>query len=154
MKNILVAIDFSNVSEEVVKKGAEMAKAFSSHLWIVHVGAPNPDFIGYEAGPRHERDWRTETLHQEHRTMQDKAKEVEKYGIKATPLLVQGPTIESILKEASRLKAELIVVGSHGHGVLHDVLVGSVTKGLLRRSPHPLLVIPAQKKKTIVLDCS
>jgi nucleotide-binding universal stress UspA family protein len=50
--------------------------------------------------------------------------------------------VETTLKEAESLKAELIVLGSHGHGAVYDVLVGSYSAGIIRRSKLPVLVVP------------
>ncbi|NOR45584.1 MAG: universal stress protein, partial [Candidatus Delongbacteria bacterium] len=55
MKNILAPIDFSDVSEKVIFEAAEFAKAFSCKLWLLHVAAPEPDFVGYTVGPKEER---------------------------------------------------------------------------------------------------
>ncbi|MEY2831959.1 MAG: hypothetical protein RLZZ574_1217, partial [Cyanobacteriota bacterium] len=63
-----------------------------------------------------------------------------------TPLLVQGATIETILREASKLRADMIIIGSHGHGALYRALVGNVTEGVIRKALCPILVIPAQTK--------
>ena len=52
-------------------------------------------------------------------------------GLTATPLLVQGPTVETILAESERLHADLIVVGS-------------VSEGVVRGSSRPVLVVPAR----------
>ncbi|MEM7757679.1 MAG: universal stress protein [Cyanobacteria bacterium P01_A01_bin.40] len=146
MKNILAAIDFSDVSSAVVDKAAELANSFGSKLWLIHVAAPDPDFVGYDTGPQCERDWRAKVLRKEHRYLQDKALELEEKGIKVTPLLVQGATVETILQETSKLKAEMVVIGSHGRGALYKTLVGSVSEGVIRRSLCPVLVIPAKTK--------
>jgi len=60
-------------------------------------------------------------------------------------LLLQGATIATVLTEADRLEANLLVIGSHGHGAVYDLLVGSVSEGLVRRSKRPMLVVPAAK---------
>jgi len=57
-------------------------------------------------------------------------------------LLVRGPTVDTTLKEAKNLKAELIVVGAHGHGAVYDVLIGSYSAGIIRKSTLPVLVVP------------
>jgi nucleotide-binding universal stress UspA family protein len=49
-----------------------------------------------------------------------------------------------VLSEAKRLHAELIVVGSHGHGLLYDALLGSVSADILRKSSLPVLVVPTR----------
>ncbi|MGL5075697.1 MAG: universal stress protein, partial [Waterburya sp.] len=118
MDNILAAIDFSDITPTVIDKAAEIAKCFACKLWIIHIAAPDPDFVGYGTGPQCERDWKAKTLRKEHRYIHDKALELEQNGIDVTPLLVQGATVETILQEATKLKADMIVLGSHGHGAV------------------------------------
>jgi D-alanyl-lipoteichoic acid acyltransferase DltB (MBOAT superfamily) len=64
----------------------------------------------------------------------------------STVVLVRGPTVETTLKEADKLEAELIVVGTHGHGAVYDVLVGSYSAGIIRKSTLPVLVVPIREK--------
>ncbi|MDJ0679311.1 MAG: universal stress protein [Xenococcaceae cyanobacterium MO_167.B52] len=146
MINILAAIDFSEISSTVIDQAAAIAKSFSSKLWLIHVAAPEPDFVGYGTGPQTERDWRAQTLREEHRYLQDKALELEKAGIKVTPLLVQGATVETILNEAAKLKAEMIVIGSHSRSALYKTLVGSVSEGIVRQASCPVLIVPTRIK--------
>jgi nucleotide-binding universal stress UspA family protein len=49
-----------------------------------------------------------------------------------------------ILAQADQLQADLIVVGSHGHGATYDLLVGSISSGVIRKSKVPVLVVPAR----------
>jgi nucleotide-binding universal stress UspA family protein len=55
-----------------------------------------------------------------------------------------GEVVSTILAESQKRRAELVVVGSHGRGALHSLLVGSTTAGLIRRSTIPIVVIPPQ----------
>ena len=142
MKNILTAIDFSDMAERVVKAAAQLAQDKNSHLWLIHVAAPDPSFVGYEAGPDHVRDNRAKTLHREHRTLQESAQWLRDAGLEVTPLLVQGPTAETLLDQARRHEADVIVVGSHGHSALHDLVAGNVTQAILRQTTCPVLVVP------------
>lgn len=142
MRTILIAVDFSDAADAVVDAALRVATAFGSQSFLVHVAAPDPEFVGYEAGPQHERDWRAGELRDEHSRLEQMATRFQQAGLDATPLLVQGPTVEKLLEEANRLQAELIVIGSHGHGRLHDLLVGSVAEGVLRHAGLPVLVVP------------
>ena len=68
--------------------------------------------------------------------------ELEQSGIDVTPLLIQGATVATIIEESSKLKADMIVIGSHGHGALYKTLVGSVSEGIIRKAACPVLIVP------------
>ncbi len=142
MKNILTAIDFSDQAQGVVKAAAEFARGDGAHLWLVHVAAPDPDFVGYDTGPSHVRDDRAKRLHREHKTLQESAQWLRDAGIEVTPLLVQGHTAETLNKLADKHEVDVIVVGSHGHSTLQKWIVGSVTEELLKTANRPVVVIP------------
>jgi nucleotide-binding universal stress UspA family protein len=76
--------------------------------------------------------------------LQKDARALEKTGLKVTPLLLQGPPGETIVAEAERLEADLIIIGSHGHGAFHKMLVGSTSGDVLRKARIPVMVIPVK----------
>ena len=67
-------------------------------------------------------------------------------GVKVTLHEPTGAVVEEILNEADGVNADLIVVGTHGHGAMYNLLVGSVTKGVLRRSTRPVLLVPGPRR--------
>jgi nucleotide-binding universal stress UspA family protein len=140
--NILVGIDFSDCTNTVVRKAQEIAQALSAKVWLLHVAEPEPAFVGYEVGPQYERDALSEKLHKEHADIQALGDELRDAGLEATALLVRGSTVETILNEATKLEADMIIVGSHGRGAVQRLLVGSVSEGVLRHAKCPMLIIP------------
>ena len=150
MKTILAALDFSPVSKQVVEQAASLAERFSAELTLVHVAAPDPEFVGYEAGPQTVRDSRAREVRAEHRKLQETAESLRARGLSAHALLIQGPSVEKLLAEADRLHADVIVVGSHGHGALHRALLGSVSEGLVRGARVPVLLVPAARAGAVV----
>ncbi len=146
MKTVAAFIDFSEISNMVVHQAASVARRFFAHLYIIHVAAPNPAFIGYEPGPQHQRDWRAEQLHKEHAQLQEVAATLSGEGVAVTPLLIQGATVDKIIEESERLDVDLMVLGSHGHGALYNMLMGSVCEGVLHRSTRMMLIIPPSKR--------
>jgi len=141
---LLIAIDFSPVTDKILMKVKEMYPKMKPKLWLVHVVQPEPDFIGYEVGPVTERDFMAKRFHDKHKQIQEIAEEMQREGIKATPLLLQGATVDTIIEEAQKINADFIVIGSHGHGMMYNLLVGSIGHGLLKNSPVPLLIIPSK----------
>ena len=141
---VLVAVDFSPVTHRQLAAVSRLARDRPVVVYLLHVAQPDPAFVGFEAGPAVVRDQVAAEFHREHRDLQDLAREVREMCPETTALLVQGPTVETILGEAGKLGADLVVIGSHGHGAAYDLLVGSVSAGVIRKSLAPVLVIPAR----------
>ena len=142
MKNILVAVDFSNDDEVLLNRASQMALMFKSKIWVVHIAAPDPDFVGYEPGPQYVRDIRASDLRTEHKTLKTYAENLDKAGIESEGLLIQGPTVETILEEAAKLNIDLFVVGSHKHGFMHRLFNENTPIELAKKSNIPVLIVP------------
>ncbi len=143
---VLVAIDFSESTGRLLSEVEKMTEVFITDLWLIHVVPPDPDFIGYEPGPQSVRDQIAEEYREEHRILKSKAEELQVDGAEIIPLLLQGSASETILEEADRLDVDMIIIGSHGHGSVYGLLVGSVSGGVLHKSNRPVLVVPVRPK--------
>jgi len=144
MKNILVATDFNAGSKKLFEAACRLAEKFGSKIWVIHIAAPDPDFVGYDVGPQYIRTTRAEDLKKEHKMLQQMAEDIEAKGITAESLLVQGPTVKMILEEMEKLKIDLIVLGHVEHAFLYNAFFGSTAKEILKKSKIPLLVIPLE----------
>ncbi len=142
MKNILVTIDFNKNEEPLLDKALELAKAFNSKLWVMHIAAPDPDFVGYEVGPQYIRDSRAAELKKEHKLLQDFTIKLKQKGVDSEGLLIQGATIEMVIVESKKLDVDLIITGHHEHSFLYKAFVGSVSAGILKKSKIPVLLVP------------
>ena len=144
MKHALIAVDFSPGAGRVLDVALELARERGLSVSLVHVAPPDPDFVGYGPGPKTVRDTAAQHLRQEHRDLHAQEDRFRAAGIQCHALLVQGFPGDMIVKEAQRLGADLIVMGSHGHGMLRHLVVGSVTDAVLRKTPCPVLVVPTR----------
>jgi len=143
---LLVAVDLSESTQIVVKKVEEIAKALSAKVWVLHNAVPEPDIVEFKADPQAARESLSKKFHGEHRQIQKIAKRLRKAGLDTTALLLHGATVKKILKKASKLDVDMIVVGSHGRGAMYQLLVGSVSEGVLHKSRCPVLVVPTHKR--------
>lgn len=141
--SILVPIDFSPVSAKVCEVAAEVARHRNTKIWLIHVAAPDPDFVGYEAGPDVVRDQRAKELRSQHQELEDLARRIGEKGVEVTPQLIQGPTVETILEQADHHDVDMIVMATHGRGLMYQMFVGSVSQGVLHKSTRPVLMVPA-----------
>lgn len=144
MKTILVPVDLSAATTRVVAAAVTLAKLIHGRVVLMHVILPQPilagDLYALDAGAvaraaDTEEKQATRKLHTLARRWAGK---------KLTVRTVQttGAPAGEILAQAAALKADYIVIGSHGHGVAYDLLIGSAGQGVLRKANCPVLVIP------------
>lgn len=146
MKNILVPVDFSDVTTKVVEVARKFAAAFESHIVLLNVAEPEPDFVGFEAGPPTVRVAVARDFKAERQRLDELKSQLATGTVEVAALHIQGPIVEKILHEAGAQNADLIIIGSHGHGAFYDLLVGSVTQGVIKGARCPVVVVPAANK--------
>jgi nucleotide-binding universal stress UspA family protein len=74
-------------------------------------------------------------------TEEAKANETDQTFVTDEILIKHGAPAETIVETAQDLNCDLIVIGTHGQGVIADVLVGNTAKWVIKHSPIPVLVI-------------
>jgi nucleotide-binding universal stress UspA family protein len=144
MKNILVALDFKGNEQLLIDTAHDFAEAFQAKIWLVHITAPNPDYVGYEAGPQYIRDHLATELKKEHKLLETYSNKLNAKGIESEGLLVQGATIEMIIKESNKLNIDLIIIGHEEHDFIYKALFGSVSRNIIKKSKIPVLIIPIE----------
>ncbi len=142
MKNILISLDFKANYQKLIDKGIEIGEQFKAKVWLLHITAPDPDFVGYGVGPQYIRDVRAEEMRVEHRQLQDISKAAQSRGIDSEGLLIQGPTVETILEEANKLNIDLIIIGRRDHGFFYRAIIGDTSSDVISESNIPILVVP------------
>jgi len=147
IKNILALVDFSCISNDIVKRAGELASFYGAKCWLVHVATPDPEFVGYDVGPKYIRDHRADVLYKEHNKLQAYKEKLIGEGINCETLLIQGQINSTIESEVEKLSIDLVVLGSHGRSRIYEFLVGSVCEHMLRHSKVPLMIIPNPLKK-------
>ena len=137
-----MGIDFEQSTENLLAMAGTVGKRFACSVLLLHVAAPDPSFVGYKAGPQSVRENRADELREEHRRLQALAHRLRTDGIDAKALLVEGPTVETILAEADKVSADMLIVAANNRGPVARALLGSTSEQLVRRSAYPVLVVP------------
>ncbi len=143
---ILVCVDLSDSTEEILKIIETLCQPLNAKVWLLHNAMPEPDTIEFKVDPIEARESLAKEFHHQHCQIQELAEQMRKSGVDASALLVHGMTVDTILTEATDLDIDLIVVGSHGHGAMYQLLLGSISEGVLHRSSKPVLVIPTHER--------
>ncbi len=145
MKTIVAAIDFSDATPQVVESAVAQARAFGAQLHLVHVLEPEPAYTAYGFTP--DEFPAMHAFHEEARKralsrLDEVAAEVE--GVQRH--LAEGSPLHALLAYVKEVGADFVILGSHGHGMVASLLLGSVAEGMVRKAVVPVMVVPAPNK--------
>jgi nucleotide-binding universal stress UspA family protein len=145
MMKLLAAVDLSKASGYVIEAVHRVALATDAEVYVLHTIMPLPGIAGPEFNPVTEHQDLSERYLDERDQLNELVSQLVEADVNASALMAQGDPVKTIMREAERLDAELVVIGSHGHGMMFDALVGSISAGVLRKSTIPVLVVPVRE---------
>lgn len=149
---ILVPVDFSDCSAEVVRHAAGVARISNAKLILLHV-VEVPPTLGPQAliqpDPEGEAvrviDYAT-TAAAAHLPTYLGFEEVA--GLDVETRIVDGIPADRIVEEANRLDATQIIMGTHGRTGFARMMTGSVAEAVIRHTDRPVTLIRTQHKPT------
>ncbi|WP_029035261.1 universal stress protein [Salinimicrobium terrae] len=145
MKKILVAINIEKNADRLIAKAEEIAQAFGSKIWILHVSEPDPDdFLGLEAGPQYAQDKRVENRKKEGALVRRLAEDLRQKNIDAEGVQLEGSTAKMIKKEVKKINADIVVAGHHKKNFFYQMFVGSLEHDLIDDLDIPVLLVPVR----------
>ena len=136
MKDIVVAIDGSEGSDAAIKEAIELASAVGAQLTFAYVRKPPSSLLGspyYECHLARDLGWARAKVD----AALDQARGA---SLHARGEVLEGNPVDEILSFADNSRADLIVMGSRGHGALAGALLGSVSSGVVQHANVPVLV--------------
>jgi len=144
MKKVLIAIDYDQTAQKVTNVGFSMARDMNAEVILLHVISNPVLYYSSYMVMAPEQINSVDDLRAVSQKFLDKTKH--DLGDKTIQTIIkEGDTAESILESAKKLKADIIVIGTHSRKWLENILMGSVAENVLRHTTLPLFIIPTKK---------
>jgi len=143
VNRIVCPTDFSPTSSRAVDYAATLADSLGAELVLLHV-IPEMTYPLRSFGMSSSFPHLKEELHERARdALRDRIAEVHKKlpNVKARPELRDGESHEVVLACAKDEKADMIVMGTHGHTGLTHALLGSTAEKVVRMADCPVLTV-------------
>jgi nucleotide-binding universal stress UspA family protein len=147
MKTILVPVDLSAATARVCAAASDLAERVGGQLVLLHVVPPLPiimsDYYAFDTGHL------AQAMVAVEKGAVLKLRALARRWAKRVPVQtvqLTGQPVGTILAKARSTKAAYIVLGSHGHGAMFDLFVGSTASGVLRKARCPVLVVPMNRR--------
>lgn len=145
VKNILCAVDFSEISPRVASYAQSLARGLDANVYVLHV-APSIDQYAYlRIPPTDFQEHVNEAIVDAENSMETFVQE--NFDIeKVTGKVLSGYAVDVILDFVKLENIDLIVIGTHGRSGLDRVLFGSVAEKVVKSSKVPVITIRPEKK--------
>ncbi|MCP5560159.1 MAG: universal stress protein [Verrucomicrobiaceae bacterium] len=141
MKKIVALVDFSELTPKVVDAALELALKFDGEVLLVHVVPPMPIAVDYAPAMTSDAE-ETEARLAQLQALRDSL--TNRDTVVRTELL-NGTVLDALLAHLPKLNPDFIVMGSHGHGALYNLVIGSVTQGIIKHAAWPVMIIPIER---------
>ena len=147
-QTIVVAVDFSQTSEDALEAACELAQLHHGHVHLLHV-VPDPLQMAYTPEPialdvdallRQWTDGARDQLTALAARQQPKPQSL-------TTAVAAGAAAHEIVRYAIEQHADLIVLGSHGRGFVDRLLLGNIAERVLRHAHCPVMVVPHRTRR-------
>jgi nucleotide-binding universal stress UspA family protein len=154
IRHILYATDLSETAQYAFGYAARLASKFDAGITLLHVleeiSPTTMLLIGDIVGEKRWSSLRSEKEREVIAAIQQRLEQFTTAFCRETPqcpitvnkiLVDTGHPVDRIVATADKIGADLIVMGSHGQGVLEQVMIGSTSRRVLRRCKKPVLVV-------------
>ncbi|MEO8681711.1 MAG: universal stress protein [Vicinamibacterales bacterium] len=138
IKTILVPLDFSASSNSALDYAVMLAERFTAALHLVHV-CEVPTMMTMDAYAVASLDWNQKLGAAAERELETVAARLNDKKV-STEVLFGNPA-RCIVTAATTNQADLVVMGTHGHGAVMHLLMGNVAERVVRTAPCPVLTV-------------
>ncbi len=142
MKTIVALVDFSDATFKILKQAHHLAKAFDSQVILMHIVPAQPVVMDFMISPTIMEPPSQEAVKADFEKLLMLQESLTQHGVRAETRQFHGAAMEEVLKECKALNADMIIIGSHGHGSFYTLVIGSITAEVLKKATCPVLVVP------------
>ncbi|HME42977.1 MAG TPA: universal stress protein [Syntrophorhabdales bacterium] len=162
IKKILYATDLSKNSSYAFYFAADMARKHDAKIVILHCIGAVPPSVYMEAGftdiervmQKAKEQEKKEDIAEIKNGVDDFCRSVESQigppcvSLVSDIVVKAGYPVEEILNTADAQGCDVIVLGTHGKGLLRQAFLGSVARSVLERTRKPVFIVPLPSEKT------
>lgn len=148
MKNIVALIDYSDLTNRIIDQAVQVTKAFQGKLILLHVVPEEPAVVELGlASPTVLQPASEGKVEKDYNRLLDLRDSLTNSGVNVLVQQLEQGGVQKVIEQCRNLETDIIVMGTHHHSALYNLLVGTFTSDVLKRATCPVLVVPAPEAK-------
>lgn len=158
IKRILYATDLSESAKYAFNYAATIANKFDANITVLHVIETVPsntewqiiEYLGEDRWKEIQENNKQEYIESVKKSLGNFCEEMSS-NLTSCPFLIdeilvkEGIPVDEILKTVDSKNCDLVIMGTHGYGLIADALIGSNARRVVRRCKKPVMVIHLPK---------
>ena len=146
IRRIVTPIDFSDNSRLIADSSVFMASKYEASLYFVFVVQNFEDYSGFFVPQMHVPNLEEELMigaeERMERFLEEMSDVTSEFGVKdITHKVLMGDVGEQIVDYATEIRADMIIMGTHGYKGLEKIMFGSVADKVVRSALCPVTTI-------------
>lgn len=148
MKTVVALIDYSDLTNRIVDQAVQVTKAFQGKLILLHVVPEEPAVVELGlASPTVMQPASERKIENDYNRLLELRDSLANSGVNVLVQQLEQGGAQKVLDQCRELETDLIVIGTHHHSALYNLLVGTFTSDVLKHATCPVMVVPAEEKK-------
>ena len=143
IKTIVCAVDFSEISPEVAEFAKMMAIRHEARVHVVYIAPTLTQYVGFHVPPTSIDNFVGEITSGAEKSMEQFLSE-NFFGCQSQGQVLSGHAADEILAYAEKVRADLIIMGTHGRKGFDRFLFGSVAERVVKSALCPVLTLRPQ----------
>ena len=141
-KKILYPTDFSDVSQKALNYLRELRDSGAEEVVVLHIMDERTDeMLKIAAGDETLERMEKSKKEQIEVAMTEVGERLKSWGYTVKTFIRKGVPFREILRVEETEQISLIVIGSHGMSNVKEMLIGSVSEEVIRKSKRPVFVV-------------
>ena len=142
MKRVMVCLDLSDLTDDVIKKAIQIGKSTGAVMEIAYVSSIHTEKVTHVVSSDNQQKVAI-SMQKENNKLNSCAAKIRKAGLECEISLLHGNVSDSLIKRAKDFDADMIIIGSRTTNAATHVIKGSVGADLLKELKIPVLLVPA-----------
>ncbi len=167
IKKILFATDISHAARHAVRYACSIGNKYNAPVTVIHVvpdileeysSGAGINLAGHVADENKRRELNQQAVDKATKRIRERIRQTSENVLKEIPscpltredIVVKiGDPVDEIVTTANEGGFDLIIMGTHGHGQLEDILIGSTASGVIHKASIPVLVVRPTEQNNV-----
>ena len=142
MKGILVCLDLSELTDNVVEKAIQLGKSTNAVMEVAYVSPVHTEKVTHVVSSENKQHLSL-MMQKENIKLDSYATRIKKSGLECHISLLHGNVSDSLIAKARDFKADMVVIGSRTTNAATHMIRGSIGADFLKELKVPVLLVPA-----------